>query len=44
MIHKRLPTYKHDYTDNFDTQFRALPEVVAHDTYFVNPQYGLDPY
>ena len=44
MIHKTLPTYKYDYTDNFDTQFRPLPEVVAYDTYFVEPQYGLDSY
>ena len=44
MIHKTLPTYKHNYTDNFDTQFRLLPEVAAYDTYFVDPQYGLDPY
>ena len=43
MIHKTLPTYEYDYTDNFDTQFRPLPEVVAYDTYFVDPQYGLDP-
>ena len=44
MIHKTLPTYEYDYTDNFDTLFRALPEVVAYGTYFVEPQYGLDPY
>ena len=44
MIHKTLPTYEYDYTDNFDTQFKPLPEVVAYDTYFVDPQYGLDPY
>ena len=44
MIHKTLPTHKHDYTDNFDTQFRPLPEAVAYDMYFVGPQYGLDPY
>ena len=44
IIHKTLPTYKHDYTDNFETQFRTLPQVVAYDTYFVDPQYGLDPY
>ena len=44
MIQKTLPTYKHDYTDNFETQFRPLPEVVAYDAYFVDPQYGLDPY
>ena len=44
MIHKTLPTYEYDYTDNFDTQFRPLQKVVAYDTYFVDPQYGLDPY
>ena len=44
IIHKIFPTYKYDYTDNFDTHFRPLPEVVAYDPYFVDPQYGLDPY
>ena len=44
MIHKTLPTYEYVYTDNFDTHFRPLPEVVAYDTYFVEPQHGLDPY
>ena len=44
MIHKTLPTYEYDYTDNFDTQFRPLPEVVAYDVDFVDPQYGFDPY
>ena len=44
MIHKTLPTYEYDYRDNFQTQFRPLPEVVAYDAYFVDPQYGLDPY
>ena len=44
IIHKNFPTYEHDYTDNFDTQFRTLPEVVAYDAYFVDPQYGFDPY
>ena len=33
IIHKIFPTYKHDYTDNVDTQFRPLPEVVAYDAY-----------
>ena len=27
-IHKTFPTNKYDYTDNFDTQFRHLPEVL----------------
>ena len=40
MIHKTFPTYDYDYTDNFDTQFTPLPEVVAYDAYFVNPQHG----
>ena len=44
MIHKLHPTYEYDYTDNFDTHLRPLPEVVAYETYFVDPQYGLDPY
>ena len=44
IIHKTLPTYEYDYTDNFDTHFRPLPEVVAFDPYFVDPQYGFDPY
>ena len=44
MIHKTLPTYKYDYTDNFKTQFRPFPEVVTYDAYFIDPQYGLHPY
>ena len=43
MFHKTLPTYEDDYTDGFETQFRPLPEVVAYDAYFVDPQCGLDP-
>ena len=43
IIHKTLPTYDYDYTDNFDTQFRPLPVVVAYDPYFVDLQYALDP-
>ena len=42
IIHKTVPTYEYDYTDNFDTHFRPLPEVVAYDPYFVDPQYGFD--
>ena len=44
IIHKEFPTYEYDITDNFDTYFRPLPEVVAYDPYFVDPQYGFDPY
>ena len=44
MIQKTLRTYKYDYTDNFETHFRPLPEVIAYDTFFVEPQNGLDPY
>ena len=44
VIHKTYPAYEYDYTDNFDTYFRPLPEVVAYDPYFVDPQYGFDPY
>ena len=41
MIHKTLPRYEY-YTENFKTQVKPIPEVVAYDTYFVDPQYGLD--
>ena len=44
VIHKAIPTYEYDYTDNFDTYFRPLPEIVAYNSYFVDPQYGFDPY
>ena len=44
MIHKTFPTYKHDYTEDFDTQFRPLAIVVAYQTNSVDPQYGRDPY
>ena len=44
IIHKIFPTYEYDYTDNIDTQFKPIPEVVAYDAYFVHPQYGFDPY
>ena len=44
MIHKTLPAYEHDYRKNFDTQFRPLPGFIAYDTFFLDPQYVLDPY
>ena len=44
ITHKIFPTYKYDYTHNFDLQFRSLPEFVAYDAFFVDPQYGFDPY
>ena len=44
MIHNTLPTYKYDHTDNFETKFRVFPEVIAYNAYFVDRQYGLDPY
>ena len=31
-IHKTLPTYEHDYTEDIETQFRPLTEIVAYDT------------
>ena len=31
-------------THNFDTQIGPLPEIVAYDTYFVDPHSGQDPY
>ena len=43
-IHEIFPTYIYDCTDNFDTQFKPFPLVVAYDAYFVDPQYGFDPY
>ena len=44
MIQKTIPTNEYDYTDNFETQFRPLPEVVAYDTFFVDTQNGPHPY
>ena len=44
IFHKIFPTYEYDYTDNFDTQIRPLPEVAAYDAYLVDPEYGFDPY
>ena len=38
MFHKTLPTYEYDYTEHFETQLRFFPEVVAYETYFVDPQ------
>ena len=29
LIRETLPKHEHDYTENFDSQFRPLPEVVA---------------
>ena len=36
--------YEHNYTKDFDTLLTPLPEVAAYDSYFVDTQYGLDPY
>ena len=44
IMHKTLPTYEYDYTDNFETQSRPLPEVAAYDANFADPQHGFDPY
>ena len=44
IIHKTLPKDEYDYTDNCDTHFRPFPEVVAYDSYYFDPQYGIDPY
>ena len=43
MIHKTFSKYDHDCTQDFDTQFRPVPEGLPYDTYFVDPHYGLDP-
>ena len=44
MIHKTLPTYRRDYTEDFESPFRPLPEVVAFDTCLHQPQHRRDPY
>ena len=44
MIHKTFPTYEHDYTVDFDTRYRPLPEVDACDTYFIAPQSARESY
>ena len=44
IIHKKPPTYEYDYREDLDTQLRPLPEVVTYNTYFVDPQYGLDTF
>ena len=43
IIHKSFPTYEYDYTDNFDTQYRPLPEVVAYDAYLLTLNRDLTP-
>ena len=42
MIQKTFLIYEHYYKD-FDNQFRPLPEVVAYDTSFVDPQADVTP-
>ena len=44
MIPKTLRKNEYDYADNFDTQFKPLPEVFSYDTYRVDPQYRFDTY
>ena len=43
IIHKIFPTDEYDYTDNVETQFRPLPEVVAYNAYFVDLDTDLTP-
>ena len=43
-IHKQLPQYQTDYTQDFDSAFRPLAQPVDHDTSFVHHQQRLDPY
>ena len=38
MTNETLPTNEHDYTEDFDLQFRPLLEVVAYDAYLLGPQ------
>ena len=44
MIHKSFPLYKKENRVNFEFQFISLPEIVAYDTYFVDPQYECETY
>ena len=43
MIHKTLPTYEHDYTEDFYIQFRPLPEFIAYDTFSLTLKMDLTP-
>ena len=42
MVPKTFPIYKYGYTQDFSTQFRPLPQVLAHDTYYVDLENGRD--
>jgi len=41
---KPLPEYDRDYTKNFEPDFRPLPTIEDYDPYYVDPDYGRDPY
>ena len=43
-IHESFATCEHDYTEDFDTRFGLLPELLAYSTYSVEPHYGRDPF
>ena len=38
MVQKMFPTYEHDNTEDFETQFGPLPEIIAYDIYIVDPR------
>ena len=44
MIHKTLPRYEYDYTHNFQTQFRPLPESLHTTHISLTPNTDLTPF
>ena len=43
VIHKTLSQNQIDYTQDFDSTFRLLPQTADSNEHFVDHQYGLDP-
>ena len=44
MICETFPTWEYDYAEDFEFQFTPLSEVLAIDTYFVDPHCVRDPF
>ena len=44
VIHKTLPQYKIDFTQNFDSKFRPLLQTKVSEEKFIEIQYGFYPY
>ena len=44
MIHKAFKTFEFDYLLDFNKQFRSPPEIVAYDTFSVDPRKGFDQF